>query len=302
MSDKLNLKNIPNVPNTSALVNMSNAENPRLSSSSTSNLRPGNSTNTYQQGIDSTPYPTTDSNPYSDTFSNPYLNSFSNELNMNSNLVPDDRYSQPIEPTRIDREIFAIPGPRLGGSRLQYDQPSARTEPVSSTSSISHLNGLMNSGPRNLDYGSSNQFASPSRLTRAEPIPGSDEYDYSGNVEDSDSDSMADDAEWEVPEPEFEYEGDIDDRAAFIYARNSRIRVDGGLNENFPGIMEDTRERALQIFNAFKQTRRVRDLPVREGIDGTAVARMKNGYWSDDLLWNASWKVVVSPPSSSTTD
>lgn len=96
-----------------------------------------------------------------------------------------------------------------------------------------------------------------------------------------------------MPEPEFEYEGDIDDLDAFREARDSFVGRANPMDEKEPGIVERTRYYALQIFNAFLQTEDVNDAPIMGGTAG-AVNWVKNGHWDHDFIWRASWKVVVS--------
>lgn len=115
--------------------------------------------------------------------------------------------------------------------------------------------------------------------------------DEDEDIEDEEENQIQD---WEIPDPSiFEYRGDITDREAFLEAKYCRPNRRHPMNEDSLAEISKMRKLALQVYNAFQQTDVVCD-GASEGKEAEAVLKMKNRYWSKDLIWRVSWKVVVS--------
>lgn len=107
-------------------------------------------------------------------------------------------------------------------------------------------------------------------------------------------------SQWVIPDPVQVYQGNISDLEAFTEARDARRRLpsvltvlDGRTN---PHIIGHVRFFAMRIYDAFLQTTQVKDANMKNGKRAQAVQAMEQRHWGYDLLFRASWKVVVSEP------
>lgn len=100
--------------------------------------------------------------------------------------------------------------------------------------------------------------------------------------------------QWFLPKPSRLYRGLINDVDAFREARSARRRQDGVFNEDLEGAIPNARGVVDYIYDAIYQTDSVADGLRDNDKSAIAVLRIREGYWDDDVIWMASWKIFVS--------